>query len=191
MKFFGVFHIVSKIRQTQLLFNCIATASLSTHSWRESSNKQKPWNNLALKRNPVRMWDWWRYLLLLALALLFLVHHEPFLKQHHRHRRVLRESQQSIEKSELGDALQDKPTSYRGIISGEAASGCDFPWYAKFEGRILCGGTVVGNGNFVMTAAHCIDDYTPPSGTTIPKTEMNSSWTIEGISSDTNAFLTI
>ena len=48
------------------------------------------------------------------------------------------------------------------IIGGTSAGSGEFPWYAKFEGNTLCGGSVIGNGQFVLTAAHCVDDgYTP------------------------------
>jgi len=50
----------------------------------------------------------------------------------------------------------------QGLVSGSVAKATDFPWYAKFEGNVLCGGTVVGNGQFILTAAHCVDGYTPP-----------------------------
>lgn len=50
---------------------------------------------------------------------------------------------------------------YRGIVSGEPADAADYPWYAKFEGGILCGASVVGDGSFLLTAAHCLTNSMP------------------------------
>lgn len=57
---------------------------------------------------------------------------------------------------------QEVDDSWQGIVSGSIAKSADFPWYAKFEGNVLCGGTVIGGGQFILTAAHCVDNYTPP-----------------------------
>ncbi|CAB9506425.1 Vitamin K-dependent protein C (Fragment) [Seminavis robusta] len=55
------------------------------------------------------------------------------------------------------------PSNTHGIVNGQVADAGDYPWYAKFDGgTTLCGGTVIGGGQFVLTAAHCVDDGAPP-----------------------------
>ena len=100
------------------------------------------------------MWDQLKNLIFLVLAL------SQHFFAHAAHIRGLATTERG-----LGQETQDELDSYRGIIAGETASACDYPWHAKFEGSQLCGGTVVGNGQFVLTAGHCLDDgHTPPSG---------------------------
>lgn len=72
-------------------------------------------------------------------------------------RNLQRSSDNFVRKIEV-DPNQD---SAQSIIGGTAAGIGEFPWYAKFEGNILCGGAVIGNGQFIVTAAHCVENYTP------------------------------
>lgn len=67
--------------------------------------------------------------------------------------------QRDQEEDEEPEANDDD--DYRGIVSGEPANAADYPWYAKFEGGTLCGATVIGDGSFLLTAAHCLQKSTP------------------------------
>lgn len=82
--------------------------------------------------------------------------------------------------------LQDGPKQHQAepqhkdqsIISGDAAGLGEFPWYAKFEGRKLCGGSVIAGGQFVLTAAHCVDDGYTPSQVRVGSTSYSSGGTL-------------
>lgn len=64
------------------------------------------------------------------------------------------------------------PDNSNSIINGEVAGAGDFPWYARFDGDILCGGTLV-HEDIVVTAAHCIEGNVPPQVSIGPSTTAN------------------
>lgn len=47
-----------------------------------------------------------------------------------------------------------------GIIGGSTASVGEFPFYVKFAGNTLCGGSLI-NADTILTAAHCVDQGRP------------------------------
>ncbi|CAH1227037.1 trypsin-3-like [Branchiostoma lanceolatum] len=62
------------------------------------------------------------------------------------------------------------PEEVQRIIGGSSASLGNFPWQARLDGPLLCGGTLV-HASYVVTAAHCFfyegQDFTNPSQWTI------------------------
>jgi Trypsin len=55
------------------------------------------------------------------------------------------------------------------IVGGVKAEEGEFPFYVKFEGNVLCGGSLL-SPNRVLTAGHCITDYGWPSSVRIGST---------------------
>ena len=56
-----------------------------------------------------------------------------------------------------GDALAE---GEEGIVGGTTAAVGDFPFYVKFAGNTLCGGSLI-NADTILTAAHCVDQGRP------------------------------
>ena len=106
------------------------------------------------------MWTWPKRIVWLAqvLALLLVIISGGTSLVHAKKKELLRGLQEEEEE-------EDSAVPYRGIIAGETANAADYPWNVIFQGTRICGGTVVGDGNFVMTAAHCLENYMPQQGT--------------------------
>ena len=60
----------------------------------------------------------------------------------------------------------NKPFSAR-VVNGENASPHAWPWQIslRVNGRHICGGSLI-DGDWVVTAAHCVDRNPTPSGYT-------------------------
>jgi hypothetical protein len=64
-----------------------------------------------------------------------------------------------LHKAHLASAPTLQNTTEHRIVGGEAAEPGEFPFYVKFDGDILCGGSLI-HEDIILTAGHCyVTDY--------------------------------
>ena len=76
----------------------------------------------------------------------------------------------SSNSSEILQNYTQYDTDSQGIVGGSTVAFGEFPWFAAFDGSVICGGALI-SARHVLTAAHCVTgNGRPPTAVRIGAT---------------------
>jgi len=79
-------------------------------------------------------------------------------------------SSPSSNSSEILQNYTQYDTDSQGIVGGSTVAFGEFPWFAAFDGSVICGGALI-SARHVLTAAHCVTgNGRPPTAVRIGAT---------------------